>query len=106
MAKLMIRFTVSLAVVLMVAGPAFATHRPDHQEPPACEKSQGQAQQHNKHCYPPASNAQEQETQKKASFATPAPEGPGITVGMIAVAGLAGAGTLMLIRRRRFQSLR
>jgi hypothetical protein len=86
------------AVFVMLAAPAaFATHRSDHQQPPACQNSQGQAPVKNKHCYPPAQQAQPKSAKKSFEFPQQANDGS-ITIGMLIVAGL-GAFTVMLAAR-------
>jgi hypothetical protein len=94
------------AVFVMLAAPAaLATHRPDHQEPPACQNSQGQAPVKNKHCYPPQQGQQASQAGKKASFEIK--RDGGITIGVLVIAGL-GAFTLFLgtsaVLRRRLIS--
>ncbi len=89
-------------LVLLAAPAAFATHKGDHQQPPACQNSQGQAPVKNKHCYPPQGAQQPSQAGKKASFQVQ--RDAGITVGVLVIAGL-GAVTLFfatsgVLRRR------
>ena len=91
------------AFLFVLAAPAaFATHRPGHQEPPACQNSQGSAQEKNKHCaqYPPSAQSQGQSVDaKNKSFQFPAQANDGsVTVGMLIVAGL-GAFTVLVAAR-------
>ena len=98
--------------VLLTGPAALATHQPNHPEPQAYVRSQGQAPYLNPHCatgYPPG-QVQGQAKKinpagKKASFQFE--RDSGITVGVLLVAGL-GAVTLFLatsaVLRRRLIS--
>ncbi len=87
----------AVAVLFLASPAAFATHRPDHQQPPACQNSQGQAPVKNKHCYPPEQQAAPNSAKKSFQFPQQANDGS-ITIGMLIVAGL-GAFTVMLAAR-------
>ena len=91
----------AVAIALVTTQAAFATHQPNHPRPPACEKSQGAAPQKNPHCtagYPPGQSQAQQQAGKKASFEFPRETSGGITIGMLAIAGL-GAFTVILAAR-------
>ena len=100
---------VSLFLSLFGAGSALATHKgKEHQRPPACEISQGQAPDKNKHCYPPAESPATEEGRAfgpDLSDGKPPPgsSGGGITVGMaaLAAAGAMGVGLAALGLRAR-----
>ena len=83
--------------VLFLTSPAFAMHRPGHEEPPACDISQGSAPVKNKHCYPPGGGAATDSAKKSFQFPQQASDGS-ITIGMLIVAGL-GAFTVMVAAR-------
>ncbi len=90
--------------VAVAAAPAFATHKPGHHEPPACQNAKGHGkdavQQHNKHCYPPESSSATTVNGKKSSFSTTGHSAPaGITVGMLTIAGLGTFAVVLATRR-------
>jgi hypothetical protein len=87
----------AVAVLILASPAAFAGHRSGHQEPPACQNSQGQAPVKNKHCYPPEQQAQPNSAKKSFEFPQQANDGS-VTIGMLIVAGL-GAFTVMLAAR-------
>lgn len=96
------------AIYALSAMPAFADAggTPHSPNPPACENAQGHGNeavhQHNKHCYPPASSSAATVNGKKSSFSTTGHSAPaGITVGMLAIAGLGTFAVVLATRQLR-----
>ena len=98
-----------MSLLLLVVGPAFAAHKPNHNPnqsggpsgdpPPSCSDTKGRPGQQNKHCYPGGTSSSNSSGQK-ASFATQAPESGGLTVGTATMIAMGALGALLLVRRR------
>ena len=114
--KRMLIGLLALSLLLLVAAPAFAGHKPSHNPQgggsggegpgggtgtPSCNDGKGNhgKPSQNKHCYP-GSTSQSNSAGKNASFATEAPQASGLTVGMAAIVAVGALGALLLVRRR------
>ncbi|MGH2710238.1 MAG: hypothetical protein ACRDH9_03415 [Actinomycetota bacterium] len=113
MKRILVSFTV-VALLLLVVGPAFGGHRPEHKPPPgqgggpgggnqtpSCTDGKGghNKPSQNKHCYP-GNTSRPNSSGKNASFAGEVPEVSGLTVGMATVAAVGALGALLMVRRR------
>jgi hypothetical protein len=107
--KFLIAVPAILVTLLLFASPALARHRTDHQYPPGCDRGNPAPQSHKcwKHGFsdPPESKASL--TNLRHVLDTSAPEqGPGITIGMVMLAGSLLTVVLLVEHRRRLQALR
>jgi hypothetical protein len=100
---------VAAALLLSLAPTAaLAVHKDGHQRPPACDISQGQAPEKNKHCYPPLESEENSEGRALGpnfpdsgpSSSGPSNEQGGIAVWMVALGAAGLLGASLLARQR------
>jgi len=107
--KLLVVLVTLGAVLALSLQPAFADKGgiPNRDRVPACDNPHGKAPLKNPHCYPPRESG---ETDSESSVFTTTPDSAspgGPTVGMaLGLGAVVFAGGLMLLHRRRVNSLR